>query len=307
MIDDQVEEIRMKLGSIEAGGTKFVCAVGTEDGDILERMTIPTETPEETIPKVIQFFKQHPVGAIGIGSFGPISVKKTDANYGNILNTPKLAWANFPFLKTIEEALQIPIEFTTDVNAAALGEYTFGAGQGLSSCLYITIGTGIGAGAIFGGEILEGISHPEMGHVIIRRHPEDNFEGVCPYHRDCLEGMASGPAIEKRWGKKGIELAERKEVWELEAYYIAQAIVQYTMILMPERIIIGGGVSNQTHIFTLIQKQVKELLNNYLSQSQFHEAISEYIVPPGLGNHAGIVGGLVLAKKGLEESHSCSG
>lgn len=290
----------MILGSIEAGGTKFVCAIGTEEGEILDRITIPTRTPNETIPEVIQFFRKEKISALGIGSFGPIDVKKESPTYGNILNTPKLAWQNYPFLETMQNALQVPIGFTTDVNAAALGEYVFGAAKNLQSCLYITIGTGIGAGAVFQGELLEGLSHPEMGHIIVRKHPDDSFEGVCPYHHDCLEGLASGPAIEKRWGKKGAELSDVKKVWELEAYYIAQALVQYIMILMPEKIIIGGGVSNQTSIFPLIHQQVKELLNGYFTHPLLNDNIVDYIVKPGLNGDAGIIGGLVLAKRELE-------
>ncbi|WAA12519.1 ROK family protein [Fervidibacillus halotolerans] len=290
----------VKLGSIEAGGTKFVCAVGTESGEIIDWITIPTKTPDETIPEVLAFFQKHEIEAMGIGSFGPIDVKKSSPTYGNILNTPKLPWKNYPFLEKIQEQLQVPTGFTTDVNAAALGEYAYGAAKHTDSCLYITVGTGIGAGAVINGELLEGFSHPEMGHIIIRRHPDDRFEGVCPYHKDCLEGMASGPAIEKRWGKKGIELSERKEVWELEAYYIAQALVQYIMILCPEKIIIGGGVSQQETIFPLVREKVKELLGGYFTQPEVTEQIDDYIVPPGLENNAGIVGGLVLAKMALE-------
>ncbi|WP_423191751.1 ROK family protein [Caldifermentibacillus hisashii] len=283
------------LGSIEAGGTKFVCGIGNEQGEVLERISIPTKTPAETIPEVIEFFKKRKVEAIGIGTFGPIDVKKSSPTYGHILNTPKLAWQSYPFLQAVADELQVPTGFTTDVNAAALGEYQFGAAKGLDSCLYITVGTGIGAGAVVNGELLEGLSHPEMGHIIVRRHPDDHFEGCCPFHKDCFEGLAAGPAIEKRWGKKGVELTDRKEVWEMEAYYIAQALVQYIMILVPERIVIGGGVAHQESIFPAVRENVKSLLNGYFTHQELNENIADYIVAPGLKDNAGLVGGLVLA------------
>jgi len=293
--------MQMILGSIEAGGTKFVCGIGNEQGEVLERISIPTKTPDETIPEVIEFFKKRKVDAIGIGTFGPIDVKKSSPTYGHVLNTPKLAWQNYPFFQTVLDELQVPTGFTTDVNAAALGEYQFGAAKGLDSCLYITVGTGIGAGAVVNGELLEGLSHPEMGHIIVRRHPDDHFEGNCPFHKDCFEGLAAGPAIEKRWGKKGIELTDRKEVWEMEAYYIAQALVQYIMILVPERIVIGGGVAHQESIFPLVRENVKSLLNGYFTHQELNENIADYIVAPGLKDNAGLVGGLVLARHALEE------
>jgi len=290
----------MRLGSIEAGGTKFVLGIGNENGEIVDRIVLPTRTPEETIPEVIDYFRKHHVEALGIGSFGPVDIRKSSPTYGSILNTPKLAWKNYPFLQRVKEALGVPIGFTTDVNAAALGEKTFGAAKGLNSCLYITIGTGIGAGAVIHGKLLEGLSHPEMGHTIVVRHPEDSFEGVCPYHKGCLEGLASGPAIERRWGKKGADLAGERKVWELEAFYIAQALVQYILILMPEKIIIGGGVSNVKEIFPLIRNEVTSMLNNYISLPEVNENIKEYIVPPALGGNSGLVGGFVLAQNALD-------
>jgi fructokinase len=190
----------MLLGGIEAGGTKFVCAVGDTDGRLLERISIPTEHPEITIPKVIKFFKQFDIRAIGIGSFGPVDVNPDSPTFGQITSTPKLAWCNYPLLQTVRDHLQIPAGLTTDVNAAALGELYYGAARGLDSCLYITVGTGIGAGAVVRGSVLQGISHPEMGHILVRRHQDDHYVGKCPYHQDCLEGLAAGPALEARWG-----------------------------------------------------------------------------------------------------------
>jgi fructokinase len=281
----------MLYGAIEAGGTKFVCAVGNENGEIVERLTIPTMTPDETMPQVIDFFRQYELKAIGIGSFGPVDLNIQSPTYGSITTTPKLAWRNYPLLKVIKDAFSVPVGFQTDVNAAALGELHFGAAKGLDSCLYLTVGTGIGGGAVVNGKVVQGLSHPEMGHIYIRRHPNDPYEGKCPYHRDCLEGLAAGPAIEERWGKKGQELEGQKEVWEIEAYYLAQALAQYILILSPQKIILGGGVMKQTQLFPLIRQNVQELINGYVEL----EDLESYIVPPGLGDNAGITGALVLA------------
>lgn len=293
-------EVMGMLGAIEAGGTKFVCAVGDESGKIIERIQIPTTVPEETMESVIQFFKQYPVQAIGIGSFGPIDVNTESPTYGNITSTPKLAWKDFPFVQTIKEAFSVPVGFNTDVNAAALGEATFGAAKGLDSCVYITVGTGIGAGAIVQGNLLQGLSHPEMGHILVRRHPNDSYEGKCPYHHDCFEGLAAGPAIEERWGQKGKDLVEREEVWEMEGYYIAQALMQYILILSPKKIILGGGVMNQKQVFSYINKFLPELINQYVSLPE----LSGYIVSPGLGDDAGITGSLLLAYQALQNEKS---
>lgn len=281
------------LGAIEAGGTKFVCAVGDESGNLIDQVTIPTTLPNETMSKVIDFFKQYDVTSMGIGSFGPIDINKESVTYGNITSTPKPGWRNFPFVQTMKDAFSIPIGFHTDVNAAALGEATFGAAKGLDSCLYITIGTGIGAGAVVEGKILQGFSHPEMGHILVRRHPHDDYQGKCPYHGDCFEGLASGPAIEERWGDKAVTLAGRMDVWEMEGFYIAQALMQYILILSPKKIILGGGVMNQKQVFPFIYKYLAELMNEYITLPE----LSNYIVSPGLGSNSGIIGALLLAKK----------
>lgn len=286
------------LGAIEAGGTKFVCAVGDEKGNIIDRIQIPTTVPAVTIQKVFDFFNQYSVKAIGIGSFGPIDVNLDSPNYGNITTTPKTEWKDYPFVQAIKDALSVPVGFNTDVNAAALGEATFGAAKGLDSCLYITIGTGIGAGAIVQGKLLQGLSHPEMGHILVRRHPNDVYQGKCPYHHDCLEGLAAGPAIEERWGVKGDKLVDREEVWEMEGYYIAQALMQYVLILSPMKIILGGGVMKQKQIFPFVYKYLKELMKGYV----YLPEMSEYIVGPGLGDDAGITGSLLLGHQALQEA-----
>ncbi|MEH7248061.1 ROK family protein [Neobacillus niacini] len=286
------------IGAIEAGGTKFVCAVGDETGNIIERIQIPTTVPEETIPRVIDFFKQYSIKAIGIGSFGPIDVNRESATYGHITSTPKPGWRDFPFVQAIGDVFSVPIGFNTDVNAAALGEATFGAAKGLDSCLYITVGTGIGAGAIVQGNLLQGLSHPEMGHILVRRHPNDVYRGKCPYHHDCLEGLAAGPAIEERWGVKGDLLVDRMEVWEMEGYYIAQALMQYVLILSPKKIILGGGVMKQEQVFTSVYQYLQEFVNKYVVLPE----LSEYIVSPGLGDNAGITGSLMLGYQALLEA-----
>lgn len=285
------------LGAIEAGGTKFVCAVGDEQGTIIDRVQIPTTLPEETIPKVIEFLRKHPVKAIGIGSFGPIDVNRESASYGNVTSTPKVGWKDYPFVQAIKDAIPLPVGFNTDVNAAALGEATFGAAKGLDSCLYITVGTGIGAGAVVQGKLLQGLSHPEMGHILIRRHEDDPYEGKCPYHKDCLEGLAAGPAIEARWGVKGDQLVDKGEVWEMEGYYIAQALMQYIVIISPKKIILGGGVMKQKQIFPIIYKHLEKMINGYVDLPP----LEEYIVSPGLGDNAGITGSLMLAHEAYED------
>lgn len=284
-------------GAIEAGGTKFVCAVGDEKGNIIDRTKIPTTVPEKTMAEVMAFLKNYELDAIGIGSFGPIDVNPESVTYGNITSTPKLAWRKFPFVQAMKDEFSVPIGFNTDVNAAALGEATHGAAKGLDSCLYITVGTGVGAGAVVQGQLLQGLSHPEMGHILVRHHPNDPYHGKCPYHRDCLEGLASGPAIEERWGEKGIDLVDRKEAWDLEGYYIAQALMQYMLILSPKRIILGGGVMHQKQVFTSIHKYLPEFLNDYITLPD----LTEYIVSPGLGDDAGITGSLLLAHQAFTE------
>lgn len=284
------------LGAIEAGGTKFVCAVSNHSLEIQDRVSIPTTTPEETLEKVFSFFDQYELEAMGIGSFGPIDVNKASSTYGYITTTPKTAWQNTDFLGQMKNRYNIPIGWTTDVNAAALGELEKGAAKGKSSCVYLTVGTGIGGGAVVNGEPLEGFGHPEMGHVLVRMHPDDDFEGICPYHKNCLEGLASGPALEKRYGEKAQNLTNKQNVWEIQAYYLAQALMNYTLILSPERIILGGGVMKQQHLFPLIRKEFNTLMNGYVNTPD----LDEYIVSPGLGDDAGITGSLILALNELD-------
>ncbi|TFJ76034.1 ROK family protein [Carnobacterium maltaromaticum] len=281
----------MIYGAIEAGGTKFVCAISDENFEIKERVSIPTTTPEETLSHVFEFFDQFKLDSIGIGSFGPIDVNKKSATYGYVTTTPKVAWTNFDFLGAVKKRYEIPVGWTTDVNAAALGELKKGAAIGLDSCVYLTVGTGIGGGAVVNGKLLAGYGHPEMGHMLVRLHPDESYGGFCPYHGNCLEGIAAGPAIEGRYGVKGHELADKIEVWQMEAYYLAQALMNYTLILSPERIVLGGGVMKQNQLYTLVREEFKKLMAGYVAVPP----IEEYIVAPGLGDNAGVTGCLLLA------------
>ncbi|NBI29802.1 ROK family protein [Chengkuizengella marina] len=291
----------MIIGGIEAGGTKFVCGIGNEKGEITNRISIPTTNPTETMDQVKHFFRGTPLDAIGVGSFGPIDLNRNSGTYGYIKNSPKVEWKDFDFAGAISSIWNVPIGFDTDVNAAALAESIWGAAEGLSSCLYITIGTGIGAGMIVQGSMLSGISHPEMGHIRVRRHPKDHYEGCCPYHHDCLEGLAAGPALEERWGKKGVALKGVDQVWELEAYYLSEALVNFILTLSPMKIVLGGGVMKQHQLFPLIQKMVQYKLNGYLSFNELsQENIAQYIVPPGLGDDAGLKGALALAMRAYQ-------
>lgn len=290
----------MRLGAIEAGGTKFICAIGDGLGNVLERIVIPTTTPEETMEKVIDFFRNYEFDAMGIGCFGPIDLDLNSSRYGYITSTPKIGWRNYNILGKLKKYFNKPMVFDTDVNAAALGELTWGSAVGLDSCLYITVGTGIGAGAVTEGNMVHGLLHPEMGHIMIKRYPGDNYEGKCPYHKDCLEGMASGPAIEERWGTKAYNLEESHETWNLEAFYLAQALVNYILILSPKKIVMGGGVMKQKHLFPLIRENVVNMLNGYVDKNEIINDIENYIVYPELGDDAGICGALALGRKALK-------
>lgn len=289
----------MMYGALEAGGTKMVCAIGDENGRIIERISIPTRTPEETIPEIMNYFKGKDIKALGIGAFGPVDVIKDSATYGHILDTPKLAWRNFDLVGTFQKELNIPIGLDTDVNASCLGEMTFGCGKGLDSVIYITIGTGVGVGVSINGKLLHGMLHPEAGHILSVPHPKDTYKGRCPYHGNCFEGMAAGPAIEERWGKKAIDLVNENEVWELEAYYIAGALMTYILTYVPRKIILGGGVMHQEQLFPLVHKKVKELLNGYMNTKELND-IDNYIVPCSLNDDQGIMGCIQLAKLALE-------
>ena len=288
----------MLIGALEAGGTKMVCALGNENGTILEQVSIPTTTPEETVEQIVRYFKDKDIEALGVAAFGPVDVKPQSPTYGRILDTPKLAWRHFDLLGALKKELDVPMGLDTDVNGSCLGEMTYGCAKGLDSAIYINIGTGVGVGVCAGGKLLHGMLHPEGGHILLARHPEDPEGGICPYHPNCLEGFASGPSIERRWGKKAVELVDRPEVWELESYYIAQALVNYIMILSPQKIILGGGVMHQEQLFPMIREKVREMIGGYLNTSELAD-LDNYIVPASLHDDQGIMGCIKLGLDAL--------
>lgn len=288
-------------GGIEAGGTKIVCAIGSGPENIYDEVRFPTTTPNETINQCIDYFSpylsKNEIASIGIGSFGPLDLRVNSATYGYITFTNKVGWSNTDFLGKLKDKLKIPIVIDTDVNAAALGEYYWGAGKNISDFVYLTVGTGIGGGAIVNNKLLHGFNHPEMGHIQIQKNSEaDSFHGICNFHRNCLEGLASGPAIEKQWGMKAEIISKDHEAWEVQADYLAKAIMNYMLILAPKRIILGGGVMEQKHLFPMIRKNVKEYLNGYIHIPEIIDHLDDYIIPPNLGNKAGILGAIALAK-----------
>ncbi|PWH17627.1 MAG: fructokinase [Anaerolineae bacterium] len=291
------------FGGIEGGGTKFVCAVGTGPGDIRAQTRFPTTTPEETIECAIHFFQEQEkihgrLAAIGFGSFGPIDPRPASVTFGHILLTPKPGWSMADVLGPLRQAFNLPMGFDLDVNAAALAEGRWGAGQGCDPLMYITIGTGIGAGVLIHGELIHGLLHPEAGHLPLPQdRTRDPFPGNCPFHGNCFEGLAAGPAIEKRWGQKAETLAPEHPAWELEAHYIALALCSYIYTLAPQRIILGGGVSQQPQVLRMVREKVPALLNGYIQSPHILERIDEYIVYPGLGNQAGVLGALALAEQ----------
>ncbi len=288
----------MRLGGLEARGSKMICAVGTEDGTLLDQTIILTRGPKETMEDVIAYFRDKEIEALGIASFGPVDVHKNSDTYGYILDTPKEAWQHFNLLGTIRDALQVPVELETDMNGACLGEMTFGCAKGLDSVVYVSIGTGIGAGIAVNGQLLHGMIHPEAGHMLLRRHPRDGYEGICPFHATCFEGLASGPAIAERWGRPAEELHNNATVWEMESHYIAQAMVNLILIMSPRVIILGGGVMKHEALFPMIRKRVKKILNEYLDTEELQD-LDKYIVPASLKGNQGVMGCIELARRAL--------
>lgn len=289
------------FGGIEGGGTKFICALAEDENHIIDETRFPTGTPFETVQRITEFFQKHlhagkSIQRIGLANFGPIDPVLGSSTYGKVLATPKPGWTNFDIVKAIESTLLVPVTFDTDVNGAALAEAKWGAGSGLEGVLYLTIGTGIGGGYYINGKVIHGMLHPEMGHILIPQDfVRDPFPGSCPFHADCFEGLANGPALEKRWGQKAETLAADHPAWKLEAEYISLALFNYILILSPRKIILGGGVSKQIQMMPMIHARVKQLLNGYVHSDLVNEEIENYIVQPGLGEKAGILGALALA------------
>lgn len=287
--------------AIEAGGTKFVCILASSPDQVVARQRVDTTTPTETLGLVVDFFQQGilehgKLAGLGIGSFGPVDLNRRSATFGSITATPKPHWSNTDLVSPLREATNAPVGFDTDVNAAALGEHRWGAAQDLDTFVYLTIGTGIGGGGMVGGQLMHGLIHPEMGHMRLPRDPAiDPFAGACPFHGDCLEGLASGPAIAARWNQPAEQLAADHPAWQLEADYLAKAVANLVCTLSPQRVILGGGVMQQSFLLPMIRTRTTELLNNYVRSPAITDHIDSYIVAPGLGGNAGIMGSLALA------------
>ncbi len=293
------------FAGIEAGGTKWVCMIAAHPEDIRASARFPTTLPEETIGAAIAFIKRQiqpgELKGLGIGSFGPLDLDPESPTYGFLTTTPKPGWSNSDLISPFRVAFDLPTGFDTDVNAAALGEARWGAAQGLTDFVYMTIGTGIGGAGMVNGSLIHGLVHTEIGHVRIPHDKErDPFPGVCPYHGDCLEGLATGLAIEARWGKKGEKLPPEHPAWQLEAHYLALGVANLIFTLSPQRIILGGGVMEQEQLFPLIRKSVLDILSNYISAKEILENIEQYIVPPGLGSQAGVLGAIALGQRAAE-------
>lgn len=292
----------MILGGIEAGGTKWVCAIGTGPDDISESIVFPTGNPDETIARAARFLtrKDGSLAAVGVGSFGPIDLRRTSPTWGRITTTPKPGWHNIDLAKALEAALAVPVGFDTDVNAAALAEQRWGATQGLDTFCYITVGTGIGGGVVANGSVLHGLLHPEMGHMRIPHDRErDPFPGICPYHGDCLEGLASGEAIAERWPNAQPNQWP-DEILDLEAHYLALGLINVIGTLSPQRIVLGGGVMKEPGLLTRVHDRVRKLAAGYFDSPELGDRTPDYIVPPALGDRAGVLGALELARLALQ-------
>ncbi|RYZ94206.1 MAG: ROK family protein [Moraxellaceae bacterium] len=292
------------FAGIEAGGTKFNCVVGRPGGDILHQQQFPTAQPDKILPHIQGYFleqsrKYGALSALGIGSFGPLQLDPHAKDYGCVLATPKLGWSGFNWLQ-YWRALNIPVAVQTDVNAALIAEHRLGEAVGLRHVVYVTLGTGIGGGVMIDGKILQGASHPELGHMWIKRRADDTFLGSCPFHRDCLEGLASGPALAKRWMQPAQQLPADHAAWDLQAYYLAQMCVNITLCYGPDRIVFGGGVSAQRQLLPMIRHEFVRQINGYCHQ-QIIQSVDSYIQRSGLGGNAGQIGSLLLAEARFSE------
>lgn len=289
-----------RYGGIEAGGTKFVCAIGDQSGSIHHETRFDTTTPDETLARALAFFQAHdPVEALGIASFGPLDLDKSSSQYGHITATPKPGWSGTDIAGRVSVALDVPVAFDTDVNGAALGEHRWGAARGLHTFVYLTIGTGIGGGGMVAGNLIHGALHPEMGHMRVPHdRSADPFAGTCPFHGDCLEGLAAGPAIEARWGARGETLGPDHPAWKLEARYLGLALANLALTLSPQRMILGGGVMHVPGMFAKVRTELQAALNGYVQHASYLEHIDKTVVPPELGDRAGVLGAIALALPG---------
>lgn len=288
-------------GGIEAGGTKFVCMVSAGPDQVVEEKRFPTTRPDETIRQAISFFtpytRRRELAAVGIASFGPLDLNPVSPTYGYITTTPKPDWNHVDLHGCVAQALDLPVAFDTDVNAAAFGEhYWIAANNALDPFVYITVGTGIGMGVLVNGLPVHGLVHTEAGHFVIPHDRlKDPFPGICPYHGDCLEGLASGPAMNSRWGRNAEDLPDSHPAWELEAEYIANALINLTYAYSPQRIVLGGGVSQHAGLHVAVRHKVQRGLNGYIQSPVILNSMEEYIVPPGLGNRSGVLGAIAMA------------
>ena len=288
----------MRYGALEAGGTKMIVAIGDENGNILERASFPTLSPSETMPKMIDFFKGKEIVSLGIACFGPIDLNKESKTYGYITSTPKLEWKNYDIVGEFKKALLVPVGFDTDVNGSLLGEITWGCAKNKTDAIYLTIGTGIGGGVMTNGKLLHGMLHPEMGHMLLRPHPMDPLpQGICPYHESCLEGLASGPAVARRAGAAELgDLRDDDPVFTLEANYLAQMCVNLIVTVSPEKLILGGEMTERGFLLDLIRKETLRLLGGYVQAPEATARIDSYIVTPELAPISVLIGAWLLGR-----------
>jgi len=297
------------FGGVEAGGTKFNVLVGVGgplgEERILAERRIPTTTPDETLGRVLGFFREslERVGepaAYGIASFGPLDLDPASSTWGRITRTPKPGWSGVDLVGPLRAAFGRPVGFDTDVNGAALAEALWGAGRDAPALVYLTVGTGIGGGLLADGRPVRGLVHPEMGHLRTPRHPEDrDFPGVCPFHGDCVEGLASGSALRTRWGASLSELPEGHPAWELEAFYLAQLCAAVTVLVSPHRILLGGGVLKAGRLLPAVRSETARLLAGYPGAPRLEGGLAEYLQAPAFGDRAGALGALALAERSL--------
>lgn len=286
----------MRYGAVEAGGTKFLCAVGSDPEHLGAITEIPTGHPHDTLDQVVAYFQVNAIDRLGVAAFGPLNLDTASADFGAITNSPKREWQGINLRQYLHHALGKPVVIETDVNAALIAERTLGAARGTSRSVYLTIGTGIGGSFWTDHGVYKGLLHPEMGHMAVPRVAGDTFAGSCPFHADCLEGMASGVALWQRWNQDPQTLASNHRAWTIEADYLASALASIFYILTPERIVMGGGVMHQLQLFPLIRQRVHSLLNGYLQPWSALSALDAAIVPPYFSSTAGLVGALLLAQ-----------
>jgi fructokinase len=296
-----IRSVAKLFGGVETGGTWCVCALGTGPEDIREYEQFRTSSPEETLARIVDFFRSHPgADAIGVGSFGPVDADRSSPTWGYVTTTPKPGWAHTSLAAVLNDALGVPVGFDTDVGTAALGEYRWGAGRALSSLCYLTVGTGIGAGLVIEGRPVRGLVHPEVGHIRVPKL--DSFAGVCPVHGDCWEGVASGPALAKRWSRPPEDLPDDHEAWGVEAEYLALGILSIVYVASPERVIVGGGVMQREGLLADVRERLAQLNAGYLDSPMLGDRVNEYLVAPELGDRAGVLGAIALAELELSGS-----